>query len=260
MEELVIKEIKQNIFIVKINRPPDNFIKMPVIEQMIGVITEAIKSNYDGLLITSAINDIFISGHEIVDITDDVKPKKLKNHLRIIAELLLTIQRLNIPTVTLINGNCAGFGLELALATDFRIVVDADVNIGFPEVKLGAFPPFGGIYRLVKLTGDMKAREILMKGRLLSPQQALEFGLVNAVVPKERLLDEGLNLLKGFSRYAPLSLSAIKRAITDANTKDFMSAIHDNIEDYIMISSSDDYKEGKKAIQEGRLPVYKKPS
>ncbi len=259
MDTFILHNDEQNILVIKINRPPDNFVKLPVLEQLHTVMRNVVMHNgYEGLIITSAIDGIFISGHEIIDIVETDKERKLKKHLRFIAELLLSIQRLHIPTLTLINGHCVGFGMELALATDFRIASDDDITIGFPDVKLGTFPPFGGIYRLVKLIGETRAKELLLKGKLVNPQSALEYGLIDAVVNRNSLLDEGIKLLKGFSRHAPLSMTAIKRAVVDATLKDFMAAIQEDMEDYSTILNSYDYSEGKKALEEGRTPAYKR--
>jgi len=259
MNEFILYEKKQNILVIKFNRPPDNFIKLPVLKQLSSAIEDiGPHTGYEGLILTSAISSIFISGHEIVDLAEGNNKRQLKKYLSFVAELLLTIQRLPIPTVVLINGHCVGFGLELALAADFRIVSDDEINIGFPDVRLGTFPPFGGIYRLVQLIGEIKAKELLLKGKLITPQSALELGLIDAVVNKNNLLEEGIKLLKGLSRHAPLATTTIKRAIVDATLKDFIKAVQKNIKDYTLIVDSDDYSEGKKALRDGRTPVYKR--
>ena len=258
MEQFIIQETDQNILILKINRAPHNFIKLAVLEQLGKAIADAEKNHsYEGLILTSAIDNIFISGHEIIDLCEEDNNRKLTKNLRFIAEILLSIQRLHIPTLTIINGNCVGFGLELALCTDFRFIYDADINVGFPEVKLGTFPPFGGIYRLVKLIGETRARELLMKGKLLKPQAALEWGVVDVISNKEDSMSDAIKLLKGMSRHAPLALTAIKRSLVDATLKDFITVIQDDIEDYTTIVRSYDYAEGKKALEDGRTPVFK---
>ncbi|MCL4558875.1 MAG: enoyl-CoA hydratase/isomerase family protein [Deltaproteobacteria bacterium] len=259
MNGFILQEEEQNILVLRLNRPPDNFIKLPVLEQLHGVIDSmSLRNDYEGVIIASAIDDIFTSGHEVVDIADGHNERKLKKALSSVAEVLLTIQRLPLPTLSLINGHCVGFGLELALATDFRIAVDEEINIGFPDVRLGTFPPFGGIYRLVKLVGETRAKELLLKGKLLGPRSALEAGLIDAIVSKESLFEEGIKLLKGFSKNAPLAMTAAKRSIVDSTLKDFMAVVREDIEDYTTIVSSEDYAEGKNALQEGRLPTYKK--
>jgi enoyl-CoA hydratase len=259
MSGFILYENEQNILVIRLNRPPDNFIKLPVLEELHGVIDNIVLHNdYEGIIVTSAIEHIFTSGHEIVDLSAERNERKLKKELRFVAELLLAIQRLHTPTLSLINGNCVGFGLELALATDFRLAAAQDINIGFPDVRLGTFPPFGGIYRLVKLIGETRAKELLLKGKLLTPQSALESGLIDAVADNENLLGEGIKLLKGFSRNAPLAMTAIKRSIVDAGLKDFMTVIQEDIEDYTTVALSEDYTEGKNALQQGRSPVYKK--
>lgn len=259
MSEFIQYEKEQNIIVLKLNRPPDNFMKLPVMERLNDVIHDIVMHDgSEGMIVTSALQGIFVSGHEIVDIAEADGERKLKKQLRFVAELLLSIQRLHIPTVTLINGHCVGFGMELALATDFRIAADEDINIGFPEVKLGTFPPFGGMYRLVKLIGEARAKELLLKGKLINPATAVEYGLIDAVAGKDSLLEEGVKLLKGFSRHAPLAMTAIKRSVADATLKDFMTVIQEDMEDYATIVHSADYHEGKKALEEGRIPAYKR--
>ncbi len=259
MSEFIIQENDQDIHIIKFNRMPHNFMKLSVLEQLGTAIDKIVAHNdFEGLILTSAIDNIFISGHEVVDLYEENNDRKLKKYLRSIAEILLSIQRLNIPTLTIINGNCVGFGLELALCTDFRIASDGDINIGFPDVKLGTFPPFGGIYRLVSLVGEIKARELLMKGRLLKPQTAFEWGLIDAVTSQDNSMEDAKKLLKGISRHASLAMTAIKRSIVDSSLKDFMSVIQEDIDDYTTIVRSNDYSEGKKALTENRIPQFKK--
>ncbi len=259
MNEFILQENDRNILIVKLNRPPDNFIKLPVLEQLGNAMDAVIRHGpYEGLILTSAIENVFISGHEVIDLHEEQNERKLKKYLLSTAELLLSIQRLSLPTVTLINGHCVGFGLELALCTDFRIAVEGDINIGFPEVRLGTFPPFGGIYRLVKLAGETRAKELLMKGRLLKPATALEWGLIDGVSSKAAILEDAIKLIKGFSKNGPLAMTAVKRSIVDASMKDFMSVVREDIEDYSAVIRSGDYSEGKKALREGRVPAYKR--
>ncbi len=259
MNEFIVKEDTQNILVLKINRPPDNFIKLPVLEQLRDEINSiTLHHDYDGVIMTSAIEGIFTSGHEVVDIADGHNERKLRKTLGLVAEALLSLQRLHLPTLTLINGHCVGFGLELALATDFRIAVDQEINIGFPDVRLGTFPPFGGIYRLVRLIGETRARELVLKGKLLTPRSALDSGLIDALAEEDSLLKEGIKMLKGLSRNAPLAMTAAKRSIVDSTLKDFMAVVREDIEDYATIVSSEDYVEGKAALQEGRSPAYKK--
>ncbi len=259
MNEFIVEENDQNIHIIKINRAPHNFMKLPVLDQLGSAVDRlAAHNNYEGLILTSALDNIFISGHEIVDLVEEDTERKFRKYLRAIAETLLSIQRLNMPTLTLINGHCVGFGLELALCTDFRIVSGEDINIGFPDVKLGTFPPFGGIYRLVSLLGETKAKELLMKGRLLKPSTAVEWGLIDAVSNKENIMADAQKMLKGISRHASLAMTAIKRSIIDSTLKDFMTVIQEDIEDYTTIVRSHDYAEGKKALQEDRTPEFKK--
>lgn len=258
MSQYILQDDKENIHSIKINRAPDNFIKLPVLEELGSALDSmGAHRSYEGLILMSALDNIFISGHEIVDLGEEENERKIKKYTRLVAELLLSIQRLNIPTLTLINGHCVGFGLELALCTDFRIAVADDITIGFPDIKLGTFPPFGGIYRLVQRIGETRAKELLLKGRLLKPQTAAEWGLIDGVSARENILEDAEKMLKGISRHAPLAMTAIKRSIVDSTLKDFMTVVQEDLDDYITVIHSQDYAEGKKALGENRSPVFK---
>jgi 3-hydroxyacyl-CoA dehydrogenase len=99
------------------------------------------------------------------------------------------IAQLPMPTVAAIDGDCLGGGLELGLACRGRVAADVGtINIGAPEVKLGLIPAWGGTVRLPKVVGLERAIELMTSGRAISPRQALELGLVDAVVPPEELL------------------------------------------------------------------------
>ncbi len=258
MNQFILQEDTENIHIIKINRAPNNFIKLPVLEEL-GNVLETMGSYpvCEGLILTSALDNIFVSGHEIADLGEEHNDRKLRKYTRLIAEVLLSIQRLHIPTLTLINGHCVGFGLELALCTDFRIACDEDITIGFPDIRLGTFPPFGGIYRLVQLIGETRAKELLLKGRLLKPQAAVDWGLIDGAFGRETIMDDARKMLKGISRHASLAMTAIKRSIVDSTLKDFLSVVQEDLDDYATILHSHDYAEGKKAIEENRSPVFR---
>jgi enoyl-CoA hydratase/carnithine racemase len=116
------------------------------------------------------------------------------------------------PTVSAIGGYCLGGGLELALATDFRIADDTAV-FGFPEVGLGILPSSGGTQRLTRILGPARAKElILLRSRVDAPQ-ALALGLVSEVVPAGEALDRSLVLARGLAELPRLAASVAKQAI-----------------------------------------------
>jgi enoyl-CoA hydratase/carnithine racemase len=121
------------------------------------------------------------------------------------------------PSVSAISGYCLGGGLEMALATDFRIADDSAV-FGLPEVGIGILPSSGGTYRLVRAVGPAKARELVLVRPRFGAAEALSLGLVTEVVPTGGAISRALELARQLSALPPLAVSLARRAI-DAATE-----------------------------------------
>jgi enoyl-CoA hydratase/carnithine racemase len=118
---------------------------------------------------------------------------------------------LPMPTLAAIHGWCLGGGLELALAADFRIA-DETAAFGLPEVELGILPSSGGAYRLVRLVGPGRAKELMLLRRRFDASEALAFGVVSEVVPAGKAAERALGLAGELAELPPLAVETIKRA------------------------------------------------
>jgi len=118
---------------------------------------------------------------------------------------------LPMPTISAIHGWCLGGGLELALATDFRIA-DETAAFGLPEVELGILPSSGGAYRLVRLVGPGKAKELMLLRRRFDAAEALAAGVVTEVVPAGLALERTLEAAGELASLPRLAVETIKRA------------------------------------------------
>jgi enoyl-CoA hydratase/carnithine racemase len=121
------------------------------------------------------------------------------------------IAALPLPTIAAIHGWCLGGGLELALATDFRIADDT-AAFGLPEVELGILPSSGGAYRLVRLLGPGRAKELMLLRRRFDAAEAHGFGIVTELVPAGKALDRALECAAELATLPPLAVETIKRA------------------------------------------------
>jgi enoyl-CoA hydratase/carnithine racemase len=121
------------------------------------------------------------------------------------------IAALPMPTIAAIHGWCLGGGLELALATDFRIA-DRTAAFGLPEVELGILPSSGGAYRLVRLLGPGKAKELMLLRRRFDAAEAHAIGVVTEVVPAGKALERALECATELAGLPPLAVETIKRA------------------------------------------------
>jgi 3-hydroxyacyl-CoA dehydrogenase/enoyl-CoA hydratase/3-hydroxybutyryl-CoA epimerase len=149
----------------------------------------------------------FIAGADVSEFGQVRVPAEAVPSIRAAHAVLQRLEDLPCPTVAAINGYCLGGGLELALACRHRVAADdPKVTIGLPEVMLGIHPGFGGTVRAVQLVGVALAMDLMLTGKNLRPDKALRAGLVDAVVPAERLRDEArqLALQPRARRRAPL--------------------------------------------------------
>jgi 3-hydroxyacyl-CoA dehydrogenase/enoyl-CoA hydratase/3-hydroxybutyryl-CoA epimerase len=147
-----------------------------------------------GVILASAKENIFIAGadlHALAKMADAPVPAPaLEELIQLGQDVFNRLDALKVPTVAAIHGACVGGGYELALACDYRIASDAKATkVGLPEVMLGILPAWGGSTRLPRLIGIPKALDVILAGKTLPAIRALKLGMVDEVIPRERLLD-----------------------------------------------------------------------
>ncbi len=174
-----------------------------------------------GVIFISAKPSIFIAGADLKTL-GEAKGEELRQLVEQGQMIFAKIGALEMPTVAAIHGACLGGGLELALACDARIASsDKATKIGLPETMLGIIPAWGGSSKMPRLIGVPKALDLILSGKQLAPSHALKLGVVDKVVPKERLREQALKLVSGelpkrkshFLSNNPLS-SAVIRSIS----------------------------------------------
>lgn len=164
------------------------------------------------------------------------------------------------PVIAAVNGYAAGGGFELALAADM-IVAAENAQFWLPEAQLGILPDGGGVIRLQRRIPKSVAVEMMMTGRRMSPQEALEWGLVSRVVPLSGLMDAARELAQAVAKSAPLSLRAVKAIVNNTDGMSVEEAYGfmrgGRIPQYRACLDSEDAKEGPASFAEGRAPVWK---
>ncbi len=165
------------------------------------------------------------------------------------------LNELDTPIVCAINGPAAGYGLDLALGCDLRVMSDsARLLPGF--AKRGIIPESGGTWYLPRLVGWAKACEIGFLADDVSPERALELGLVNRVVPAADLAEETGTWATKIAANAPLALRAMKRLYRHGLTEDFASHSHHVLMQLLLLMRSDDFQEGILSFMEKRAPRF----
>ena len=159
------------------------------------------------------------------------------------------------PIIAAINGVAVGGGLETALGCDIRIAAES-ARLGLSEAKRGIVPGGGGMARLPRLVPMGAALEIMMSGDLITAQEAYRIGLVNQVVPASALMSAAVKMAERFMDSAPLAVRSIKETVMKA--RDLPS-----LEEALKvrfggnISATEDAREGTRAFNEKRKPVWK---
>jgi 3-hydroxyacyl-CoA dehydrogenase/enoyl-CoA hydratase/3-hydroxybutyryl-CoA epimerase len=160
-----------------------NSLSQEVMLELSDIVAELESIPPKGLVLQSGKNKSFIVGADVREFDQVTSVEEAEAFIRGVHEVFDRIEALPFPTVVAIEGYCLGGGLELALCFDYRIVSNTEyTRLGFPEVRLGIYPGFGGSARTTRLMGGFQAMQIMLTGRMLRAHQAKGLGLVDQLV------------------------------------------------------------------------------
>ncbi len=253
---ILLDEVKDGIWRLTINRPRVlNALNADTLQEM----DRALDSLDDDasarvLLITGAGDRSFVAGADIEHMSH-LSPIQGKAFAEQGMRIFRRLETLDIPVVALVNGYALGGGCELAMSCDFILAAE-NAKFGQPEVNLGITPGFGGSQRLTRLVGRAMAMELLVTGRTLSADEALQRGLVNHVHPQQVLWQQGLELatmIAGKSRHA---IQLTKQLVQRGQDLDLDNACVMESDLFGLSFSTADRSEGMAAFLENRRPRF----
>ena len=206
------------------------------------------------VVLTGAGDRAFVAGADIkymsgLDV-DQAKEWGALGHE--VGRLLETMRQ---PTIAAINGFALGGGCELALACDLRYA-SSNAKLGQPEINLGIIPGWGGTQRLARATTMGFAKELILTGRTVNAEEALERGLVNAVYAPEDLAAGVMEIATELSTKSPLALEAAKEAMNRALGGDHADNLAREGDRFGELFASEDAHEGLTAFAEKREPRF----
>lgn len=257
MAEMILVEEKNGVVWVTLNRPEVRNALSRAVNLQLQEIAEGFAQRDDvrAVVLTGAGEKAFCAGADLKE-RKGVSAAETAPYLNAIAGAIESWGAIRQPTLCLMNGSAYGGGLELAMACDFRVLVDG-AEVGLTEVRLGIMPGAGGTVRMPRLIGEARAKELIMLGRRISAARALEIGLVTQVVSRDKLGAAADALLADVLACAPLSVLSAKSSIERGHGKSLGEALEIERECYERTLFSEDRDEGLAAFAEGRPPRYR---
>ena len=253
----IVFERKDRAAILIFNRPEVHNAFNQAMTERLEEALDQIENDEDlrCLILTGAGEKSFVSGSDIKELSQRTPLTGIENSLKR-QGLLNRIEGLPIPSVAAINGYAFGIGCEIALACTFRIASER-AKLGQLEINLGVIPGAGGTQRLPRLIGKARAAELILSGKVIKPEEAYLFGLVNKVVAPEKLMSECLAWAESFSEKSPVALKFALRAINQGMEVNLDAGL--KIEGLCLGAcfASDDSKEGLQAFLAKRAPKFK---
>jgi len=252
----ILIDQKDNLAILTINRPSKlNALNKVTIEEL----HEAFKllnndNNVKVIIVTGSGEKAFVAGADISEFANFTIEQGTELARKGQEILFDFIQNLSTPVIAAVNGFALGGGLELAMASHFR-VASINAKMGLPEVSLGVIPGYGGTQRLPQLVGKGKAMEMIMSAGMISAEEAKEWGLVNYVVEQEELLPLCEKLANKIARNSSVAIAAAIKSV-NANYTNCVNGFGVEIEQFGVSFGTDDFKEGTTAFLEKRKPEF----
>ena len=255
MYTTLLTSLDNNIFTITINRPDKlNALNKAVFADLNTALDEVyVNPQIKSVIIIGSGTKAFVAGADITEFSG-LSASEGMGLAKAGQDTFFRIENCPKPIVACVNGFALGGGCELAMSCHFRIASD-NAKFGQPEVNLGLLPGYGGTQRLTYLIGKGRAIELLISGLMIDAITALNYGLVNYVVPQEELLVKANSILQTINSKAPIAIAA---CITAAN-----AALDEQRDGYALeveafgsCFATDDMKEGAAAFLEKRKAVF----
>jgi enoyl-CoA hydratase len=257
MPTTLLFELSDGIARITINRPDKlNALNATVIAELGDAVTRIeTDAAVRGAILTGAGSKAFVAGADISELAGQA-PLEGKARSMLGQQVFRSLERCGKPVIAAVNGFALGGGCELAMACHIRLASE-NAKFGQPEVKLGIGPGYGGTARLPRLVGKGRALELLLTGAMIDAAEAYRIGLVNRVVPAERLMADTEALLRNILENGPLALRACLEAVDAGLETSLDQALLLEANHFGLLSATGDMREGTKAFLEKRKPVFK---
>ena len=249
-------EKRDGISTITINRPKVNVMNEETVLEILSRLEDAGKDeDVKVVVITGAGEKAFCAGLDLTTMKD-INVIKAVEVTKRGQKLTLAIEELGKPVIAAINGYALGGGLELAMACDIRVASE-NARVGQTEVNVGLIPGWGGTQRLPRLVGKGIAKELVFTGKMIDAKTAERIGLINLVVPPEKLKLAVEELAKVIMSKPPIAIKLAKELINNSIETDQRTGLIHEAEAFGILTSTEDFREGVSAFLEKRKPEFK---
>lgn len=255
MNNLLISHENQ-ICTITINRPKQlNALNRETIEELGNALLKAdADKDVKVIIITGSGEKSFVAGADIKEFAhfgvNEGKRLAGQGH----DKLFNLAQNLRTPIIAAVNGFALGGGLELAMACHIRVASD-NARMGLPETSLGVIPGYGGTQRLAQLIGKGRAMELIFTAKMIKANEAMQYGLVNHVVPQAELLDTCNQLAQSIIKNSSVAIGYAIDAV-NAGFEEGANGFEAEINAFGACFGTQDFKEGTTAFLEKRKPNF----
>lgn len=244
--------------LVRLNRPrARNALNRELVASLGQSLQRAAYDTSIRVVVLTGNGGAFCSGVDLKEAAQDIRDSEsVAQRIDGFHAIVRTITGAPKPVIAAVDGGAVGFGCDLALACDLRVMSEG-AYLQEKFVSIGLMPDGGGTFHLPRLVGVGRALELLMLGERVPAQTAREIGLATRVVPAEKLLEEALAMADKLSKGPPLALASIKHAARTALSGDFESALQREKSGQMRLLASKDALEGMLAFLQKRDPKFK---
>jgi enoyl-CoA hydratase len=251
--ETLIVEVKDGVGLIQLNRPEAlNALNGLLLDELMGALETFDSDDSIGVMVITGSDKAFAAGADIKQMALASAVDMYKSDFIPQFDRILAIRK---PVIAAVSGWCLGGGCELAMSCDM-IVASETAKFGQPEINLGVIPGAGGTQRLAKAVGKVIAMEMVLNNRTLSAAKALEYGLVNYVLPLEDYLEKTLQLAGEIAARAPLAIQQGKMAVNLSFETPLSRGLVEERRAFNFLFATEDQKEGMSAFVEKRKPSW----
>lgn len=250
---LIEQQVRPHVSVVRLNRPKElNALNLELMTELVAALQQLDQDEATRCIVITGNDRAFAAGADIKQMAGRtaVDMHKIDQFSKWDA-----IRKVKKPLIAAVSGFALGGGCELTMICDM-IVAGETAQFGQPEIRIGVMPGAGGTQRLTKAIGKARAMEMVLTGKFITAQEALDAGLVNRVVAPELYLDEALALAEQVAAMPPIAVQLAKEAVL----KSFDTGIEDGLlferKNFYLLFATEDQKEGMAAFVEKRAPLW----